>query len=129
MAGTAASLPQSPHLTRAQTASRLALIRAVPPLPRSCGAIAGTDGGVAQFTQRIAADDQPCARGTRSRRQRLRAAIRRVDLPRQPPDGVGGRRDLLIAADVIPDIVETTVNVTAHLTTAVLASGPARTNN
>jgi len=35
-----------------------------------------------------------------------------------PAEAVG----ILIAVDVIPDIFKTTVNVTAHLTTAVLAS-------
>ena len=36
-----------------------------------------------------------------------------------PAEAVG----ILIAVDVIPDIFKTTVNVTAHLTTAVLVSG------
>ncbi len=38
-----------------------------------------------------------------------------------PAEAVG----ILIAVDVVPDIFKTTANVTAHLTTAVLASGPA----
>ncbi len=37
-----------------------------------------------------------------------------------PAEAVG----ILIAVDVVPDIFKTTANVTAHLTTAVLASGP-----
>ena len=38
-----------------------------------------------------------------------------------PAEAVG----ILIAVDVVPDIFKTTANVTAHLTAAVLASGPA----
>lgn len=39
-----------------------------------------------------------------------------------PAEAVG----ILIAVDVIPDIFKTTANVTAHLTSAILATGPAR---
>ena len=39
-----------------------------------------------------------------------------------PAEAVG----ILIAVDVVPDIFKTTANVTAHLTAATLASGPAQ---